>query len=897
MERRDFLKSLTALSTLQLPALSAVSTQASAAHNPPVDTPQSKPPHVERHTGQSRVRSGMALGGIGAGYVELRKDGQFYNWSIFNNFPKETGPVFRYPIGQQEDPTPSILFFKVRYQVEGEEPRIKLLQLVDGIQEGALLGIASIFPWMQAVAQIDYSARFPFATLTFTDPEMPFEIRLKAWSPFIPHDVKNSSLPIAYFDFEIVPTGRKKVDVMLVMTARNTVGYDTPDRYYTTSITQNGDAKTVVMSCEMDKTASTWGQLAITSTAPGSTHYTGWSILHPYYEYVIRNPSLPNLDDTDGTSSLGTVPDWMPATQGRNIVSPKTGRKTVHTDGDSDPCIYSSLATSFALTPGAREQRSFILTWNFPNLYAESAPNRRGPRIEGHFYSNFFSSVAEVSSYAIEQRSTLLQRSQKFQEAFFDSSIPVEILEQVNSQLNTFVTSGRLVRNGNFGVQEGLAASWSWGPVATMDVMLYGTAPIIALFPELQKATMRCHARIQSPEGEVAHGLLKSFDTSEDGTNGVSHRLDLPGQFVIMALRDYFWTNDLDYLRALYPHIQRAIDYIVHHRSFAGDSIPIMRGIECSYDNFPMYGYAAYLVSQWICALTGAVVAAEAMNDPDSKARYQSILNTARQTMETRLWNGSCYRLYNDEEGSGKHGGVSEAILTDQIVGQWMAHQSGLGHLLQPERIRSSLKSILAANYKPGFGLRNCSSPGYPFLSPVPSDIWNDQANTLWSGVELAFASLLLYEGFPDEAASIVQTVDDRYRKNGLYWNHQEFGGHYFRPMSAWAILNGYLGLGINGERITFDPRLKETHYRLFLATSTGTARYTATPGTVTLRCLTGNIAFRSIHIRGKWAGRATLAGRSVPLVATPPTTPDGFTIWQFERTLALNPEQALTLS
>ncbi|MDX2430862.1 MAG: hypothetical protein QNK35_08010, partial [Bacteroides sp.] len=34
-----------------------------------------------------RVRSGIAIGGIGTGSVELRKDGQFYNWSIMNNWP------------------------------------------------------------------------------------------------------------------------------------------------------------------------------------------------------------------------------------------------------------------------------------------------------------------------------------------------------------------------------------------------------------------------------------------------------------------------------------------------------------------------------------------------------------------------------------------------------------------------------------------------------------------------------------------------------------------------------------------------------------------------------------------------------------------------------------------
>ena len=45
----------------------------------------------ESYTRNDRVRSGIAIGGIGTGSLELRKDGQFYNWSIMNNWPLGTG--------------------------------------------------------------------------------------------------------------------------------------------------------------------------------------------------------------------------------------------------------------------------------------------------------------------------------------------------------------------------------------------------------------------------------------------------------------------------------------------------------------------------------------------------------------------------------------------------------------------------------------------------------------------------------------------------------------------------------------------------------------------------------------------------------------------------------------
>ena len=73
-----------------------------------------------------KPRSGMALGGIGAGWFEIRQDGTTANWNIFNNNPLGWGPLF--PV---LDFMPhSMLFFVAKWQYEGEEPRMKLFQII-----------------------------------------------------------------------------------------------------------------------------------------------------------------------------------------------------------------------------------------------------------------------------------------------------------------------------------------------------------------------------------------------------------------------------------------------------------------------------------------------------------------------------------------------------------------------------------------------------------------------------------------------------------------------------------------------------------------------------------------------------------------------------------------------
>lgn len=813
--------------------------------------------YVELKSTNNAVRSGMALGGIGAGTIELRKNGIFYNWNIFNNYPKETGPKFELLPSEMENPMDSIFFFKVRYQIEGQEPVMKVLQISDGLTEGGITGTIYYHPWMSAVQNIEYKARYPFIEMKFSDPEMPFDVFLNAWTPFIPHDVKNSSLPLAYFDFKIKAKTDQNVDVMLVASLQNNVGYDQESMFFTTELHKTDTIVATTMSAGgMDEKQSTWGQLTLGSLSSETTYYLGWSHRHPYYEQVLRNNKLPNIDDTDGVDSIlksySEVPDWMPLTKGRNKIDPKTGKKEATRDGRGVVNrVWNSLAISGVLKKKDDELiNTFTFTWNFPNLYGELEKRKISDTYEGHYYNNYFNTAFEVAQYAVVEKPSLYSKSKHFIDHFFDSSLDIYVLEQVNSQLNTFVTSGRLVKDGSFGIQEGLAPNWSWGPIATIDVSVYGSVPIIALFPELQKSMMRCHKKVQAPGGEIQHGLYKNFHRGEDETWNVSNRIDLPSQFIGMTTRDFFWTNDKAYLEEMWPSIKKAIDYILNDLDLNKDLMPEMEGPRSSYDNFPMYGLASYIQSQWLNALASVQKAAVALGDKEMEEKAAQILQKGGELMDQHLWNGEYYRLYNDFDGTMGKNNKDEGCLTDQIIGQWVAHQSDLGYLFDQEHIHKTMQSILKYSFKNGGGLRNCSWPGTKYWEEIPKNHWVDQGNTYWTGVELGFASFLLYEGYYQEALQVIKSVDDRYRKANLYWDHQEFGGHYYRPMSAWGIVNGALGFAINQGMLVFNPKLNQKQFKLFFSTPDGTAHYSSSPGQIEIKCLTGILNLNAIKIK-----------------------------------------------
>ncbi|KPK66023.1 MAG: hypothetical protein AMK73_01270 [Planctomycetes bacterium SM23_32] len=735
-----------------------------------------------------KPRSGPALGGIGAGFFELHPDGIFRNWNIANNVPLGTGEPF--PLAED-----SMLFFVVRCEVEGECPQMRILQIDEGYRVGAIENHYYAFPWLTGVDRIECEASFPFVRMRFTDDEMPLEVEMEAWSPFIPHDVKNSSLPAAVFGFRLRPTTSRPVHVMLIASMHNAVGYDVAaeGKHHVTGVRRRRGSRVMELTEEMDRTLSSFGSQAVASLAADSRYYLGWEVEHPYYEYLIRHRELPDLDDTSG----------------RNWLDPETGRLTARWG------CYGSIGVSRRLKRRGLDH-TFVVAWHFPNLYSQD-----GSHLEGHYYANFFDSATEVADYVVRSREDLKARTRQFHDDFRDSSAPAFVLDQVNSQLNTFFTSSWLTRAMDFGIMEGMRPDHSFGPLATMDVSMYGAMSPAALFPELHKNMMRAHRRMQLPDGEVIHGLMKDF-RRPDVNESVTSRLDMPSQYVMLALLGYFWTGDRDYLGEMWPSVKAALDYVLEKRDDNGDFLPDMEGVMCSYDNFAMWGVSSYVASLWLGALNMAAAAAPVLGDEEAEAKYADVLRKGRAAFEDALWTGSYYRLFNDTDG--EHG-LDDGCLTDQLMGEWVCELAGLPDVVRRGRVRQALRAICRISRQP-WGLVNCRWPDDEFLHPVPEECWHDQANTPWTGVELAFASFLLFEGMYREALGVIRNVDERYRRWGMYWDHVEFGGHYYRPMSAWAIVNGLLGLTMRGEVFGFAPVVPGDRLRLFFSFGGGTAHY-----------------------------------------------------------------------
>jgi len=178
--------------------------------------------------------SGIPLGGLGTGSVEIRPDGYFHEWQILNLGPwsprqpecckRESGP----------DLPPNALAFFLRAQTGGGLPVVRRL--------GARTDQNDLYShaWVKSVEEIEFEGRFPAATLRYKDASLPVAVCAQMFSPFIPHDSRASGTPGFHAAFRVRNLSRSAVAVSLLGVLQNPLAHGAPDRKLRNTISRQG---------------------------------------------------------------------------------------------------------------------------------------------------------------------------------------------------------------------------------------------------------------------------------------------------------------------------------------------------------------------------------------------------------------------------------------------------------------------------------------------------------------------------------------------------------------------------------------------------------------------------------------------------------------------------------
>jgi uncharacterized protein (DUF608 family) len=192
------------------------------------------------------MASGAPLGGIGTGFIELRPDGCFYKWLIFN--AGEWGGNL--PAGQQgnnPDMGPQSLQFLVRTREQGAHvPALRRLYLRP--HENNLYSLA----YAQDVESIQYDAWFPMTSLQYKDATMPIRVSAVAFSPFFPGNARESATPGFNMIFTVENTSPRPVEVSFLSLLDNPLATGHKQRKLSNTIRQTGSTTSLDMTTKVD---------------------------------------------------------------------------------------------------------------------------------------------------------------------------------------------------------------------------------------------------------------------------------------------------------------------------------------------------------------------------------------------------------------------------------------------------------------------------------------------------------------------------------------------------------------------------------------------------------------------------------------------------------------------
>ena len=137
-----------------------------------------------KYTSNDSVISGMPLGGMGCGTLQLFPDGTRGAFTGLNNWENPLGQLHWFRPGTGGD-----------YRVSNP---FAVFSEIDGKTSARFLQTAPL-DRCPTVKKIEFAADFPVARLKFVDKDIMPDVELLAFSPFIKGDAKNSALPAAIY--------------------------------------------------------------------------------------------------------------------------------------------------------------------------------------------------------------------------------------------------------------------------------------------------------------------------------------------------------------------------------------------------------------------------------------------------------------------------------------------------------------------------------------------------------------------------------------------------------------------------------------------------------------------------------------------------------------------------
>ncbi len=755
---------------------------------------------------------GMPVGGLFSGHLYLGGDGRLWHWDIFNEYvyTVDSGPKCHYA-----------------HPMQVESP----------IAQGFSLKIGARSVPLDATGfeEVSFRGEYPIAIVDYTDDALPLSASLEAFSPFIPLNTEDSSLPVAILQFTVRNRSTAPVAAMLCGEMENGV-----------CLHHRNIAG--VLRNRVQKTAGLTQMIFSAEPAPGSVE-TG------------------NADWLESLSDFGTMSMALlgePPEETSDDATAPFGQK-----------LHGSLARKLKLEPGESRQVTFLIGWHFPNLSIHDSFARCG-----RSYATKYSSAAEVGAYVAGNFERLAAETRLWRDTWYDSTLPYWFLDR------TFLNTSILATSTSYRLADGRYYAWEGvGNCQGTCGHVYQYAHAAAhLFPELERDL---HERVDFGLAQMPDGAIHFRGEFND-----IPAIDAQSGYVLRALREHRMSADDRFLRRNWPRIRLAMQWLID-KDENGDGL-IERNQHNTLDT-DWYGKVSWLSGLYLAALAAAAQMAEEAGDAQFAGICKPILVAGRTNIVEQLFEGGYFvNRVDPRHLDAINSGTGCEI--DQVMGQSWAFQDGLPRIFPVTETLSALRSIWRYNFTPDVGpYREVNVPGRWYAMPgeagllmctFPRTDWDynrakgkgpDFAagyfNECMAGFEYEVAGHMIWEGLLTEGLSIVRAIHERYhpRKRNP-WNEIECGDHYGRSMASYGVYLAACGFEYHGphRRIGFAPRLSPQSFRCAFTCADGWGSYsqsiTGQEFNAEIKVTFGRTALKTIVIETEHGPsvRVTSSGRTL---------------------------------
>lgn len=858
--RRKFIKSvgLTGLSAGIVPVTIRGNENQSFTKNKTTATSKT---YNGNYEGQRLNRIAFPIGGLGAGMFCLEGTGAISHMSVRNRPEIFNEPGFFAAIHVKGINHGA----KV---IEGPVPDWKKFG-----QKDAGNGATGMTTGLPRFAHASFKSEFPFAHIQLNDPDIPIEVLLTGWSPFIPTDENSSGMPIGAIEYSFKNKSAKTLESIFSYNAKNFLS--------------------------MDK-----GSNSIQSMMNGFIlHEAGTEELKLPSSFAIFTDEPSTIDHCWFRGGW-----WDPMTMAWNAVKNGEIKDTAQVEKNAPG---ASMYIPFSLHAGQTKVIKLYFSWYTPesNLTFGKIGNKKAScdpasgccnspdeiglepydqNFDGKFYkpwySNRFKSIHEVCDYWQVNYDQLKSKTLLFKKAFYSTTLPAEVIEAVACNLS-ILKSPTVMRqyDGRLWSWEGCGDDWGCCHGSCTHVWNYAQA-IAHIFPAMERSLR--HTEFCESQSAEGHQTFRTVLPIQAASHDFHAAADGQLGGIMKAHREWRIYGDHEWLSRMYPMIKKSMDYCIDTWDPRHAGV-IEEPHHNTYD-IEFWGPDGMHLSFYLGALNAMIRMGHALKKDVSL--YEGLLEKGKKYMEHDLYDGEYFIQniqykglkapnpadpsnktfggeYSDEakallDKEGPKYQYGKGCLSDGVLGAWLTRMCFMEDVIDASKLKSHLHAIHKYNYKstlaehanpqrPSFalgeegGLLLCSWPKGGKLS-LPF-VYSDE---VWTGIEHQVAAHSMMAGNLSQGLDILRASRDRYDgKVRNPFNEYECGHWYARAMSSYGYLQSLTGVRYDAVDKTLYVESKIGNFTSFLSTNSGFGTVTLKDGKVSYKVYLGDIQVEKIKV------------------------------------------------